>query len=190
MSRSEVYISIDVETNGPIPGEYSMLSLGAAAITGDGRRLGTFSRNIVPLAGAKEHPETMEWWSKQRDAWEEVTKDRQQPGDVMFDFVSWIDEMCRGVNGRPVCVAYPAGFDFMFVYWYLIYFMGKSPFSFSCLDMKTLAAAKLGLPYRQATKRNWPRSWFDDTPHSHVAVEDAIGQGESFVRMLRHKSVV
>ena len=35
----------------------------------------------------------------------------------------------------------------------------------------------LKLPYRDSTKRNMPRKWFDPIPHTHVALDDAIGQG-------------
>jgi hypothetical protein len=76
-------------------------------------------------------------------------------------------------------------FDFMFVYWYLIRFTGQSPFSHSALDMKTLAMALLKVGYRDATKRKMPRHWFDDLPHTHLALDDAIEQGALFCNMLR-----
>ena len=77
-------------------------------------------------------------------------------------------------------VAYPAGFDFLFVYWYLIKFVGESPFSHSALDIKSFAMAVLKRDFRQSTKRNMPKRWFDDLPHSHIALDDAIEQGASF----------
>jgi hypothetical protein len=82
-------------------------------------------------------------------------------------------------------VAYPAGYDFLFVYWYIIRFGLKSPFSFSCLDMKTYAMAKLGVPYRQAVKKNMPKRWFQGLPeHTHKASDDALEQGLLFLNML------
>jgi hypothetical protein len=72
----------------------------------------------------------------------------------------------------------------LFVYWYLIRFAGESPFSFSALDIKTYAMALLKKGYRQAVKRNMPRSWFDDLPHTHCALDDAIEQGALFCNML------
>jgi hypothetical protein len=83
-----------------------------------------------------------------------------------------------------VFAAYPAGFDFLFVYWYLIRFTGASRFSHSALDIKTYAMAMLGTDYRDSTKRNMPSRWFDDVPHTHVALDDAIGQGLLFCNML------
>ena len=81
-------------------------------------------------------------------------------------------------------VAYPAGFDFLFVYWYLIRFTGASPFSFSALDVKTYAMALLRTEYRESVKRNMPQRWFDPLPHTHRALDDAIEQGALFCNML------
>jgi hypothetical protein len=72
----------------------------------------------------------------------------------------------------------------LFVYWYLIRFAGESPFSFSALDVKTYAMALLKKGYRQAVKRNMPKAWFDDLPHTHCALDDAIEQGALFCNML------
>jgi DNA polymerase III alpha subunit (gram-positive type) len=119
--RGEIYVSTDVEADGPIPGPHSMLSFASAVYSAD----------------------------------------------------------------KPVFVAYPAGFDFTFVYWYLHRFAGESPFSHSALDMKTLAMALLRLPYREATKRNMPRRWFEALPHTHVALDDAVEQGALFCNMLQ-----
>jgi len=44
--------------------------------------------------------------------------------------------------------------------------------------------AMLGTDYRDSTKRNMPAKWFDDAPHTHVALDDAIGQGLLFCNML------
>ena len=98
----------------------------------------------------------------------------------MPDFVKWVD----GVGKWPVFAAFPAGFDFTFMYWYMIRFAGRSPFSFSALDMKTLAMATLGIEYREAVKRNFPRDWFaPGKAHKHVALADAIEQGEMLMNI-------
>jgi hypothetical protein len=63
-------------------------------------------------------------------------------------------------------------------------FAGESPFSHSALDIKTYAMAVMGTEYRESTKRNMPRAWFDQMPHTHVALDDAKGQGALFCNML------
>jgi hypothetical protein len=62
----------------------------------------------------------------------------------------------------------------------------ESPFSHSALDMKSYAMAVLKTEYRESTKRNMPKAWFDKLPHTHVALDDAVEQGALFVNMLRH----
>jgi hypothetical protein len=178
---SEIYISTDVETDGPIPGPHSMLSLGSAAYTADKHLVSTFSANLETLPEASAHPKTAEWWATQPEAWAACRKDLEPPAVAMARYVAWI----RGLKGKPVFVAYPAGFDFLFVYWYLIRFVGESPFSHSALDIKTFAMAVLKTDYREATKRNMPKRWFDKLVHSHVALDDAIEQGALFCNMLK-----
>ena len=102
----------------------------------------------------------------------------------MRRYVVWL----KGLPGKPVFVAYPAGYDFLFVYWYLMRFAGESPFSHSALDIKTFAMALLKTEYREATKRNMPRKWFDPLPHTHVALDDAKGQGALFCNMLAERN--
>src|SRR6266702_853226 len=136
---SEIYISTDVETDGPIPGPPSMLSLGSAAYTADKRLVSTFSANLETLPEASAHPKTAEWWATQPQAWAACRTGLEAPPAAMARYVTWI----RGLKGKPVFVAYPAGFDFLFVYWYLIRFVGESPFSHSALDIKTYAMAML-----------------------------------------------
>jgi len=185
----ELYISIDVETNGPIPGPNSMLSLGAVALL-DGEEVGSFEQNLQELEGSAGDPDTMEWWSRQpKEIWEACRSNLFTPEAAMANFVRWISNMEKLHHAKAVCVAYPAGFDFLFVYWYIVRFGQKSPFSFSCLDMKTFAAATLRVPYRQATKKNMPREWFEGLPpHTHKALDDAREQGFLFLNMTKHNA--
>jgi DNA polymerase III alpha subunit (gram-positive type) len=177
----EIYVSTDVETDGPIPGPHSMLSLGSAAYLADKTLIGTFTANLETLPGAGGDLKTMEWWATQPEAWQACRKDLQMPESAMKKYLTWL----KSLPGRPVFVAYPVAFDFMFVYWYLIRFTGESPFSHSALDIKTLAMALLKTGYRGSTKRNMPRHWFDKLPHTHLALDDAIEQGALFCNMLK-----
>ena len=109
---SEIYISTDVETDGPIPGPHSMLSFGSAAYTSDKKLISTFSANLETLEGAVPHPKTAKWWATQPEAWAACRKDLQKPEPGMRAYVEWI----KTLKGNPVFVAYPAGFDFLFIY--------------------------------------------------------------------------
>ncbi|GIF25499.1 hypothetical protein BJ973_003776 [Actinoplanes tereljensis] len=183
MARPEIYVSTDVEADGPIPGPHSMLSFASAAFTAGKELVGTFSANLVTLPGAEGNPDTMAWWATQPEAWAACRADQEEPAAAMIRYREWLE----GLPGKPVFVGYPAAYDFMFVYWYLIRFAGSSPFSHSALDIKTYAMALLGTDYRATAKRSMPRSWFDDAPHTHVALDDAIEQGALFCAMLAER---
>ena len=177
---AEVYVSTDVEADGPIPGPHSMLSFASAAFRADKTVVGTFTANLTTLPGAAGDPKTMAWWQGQPEAWAACRSDPREPAAVMPEYVAWL----KALPGKPVFVAYPAAYDFMFVYWYLIRFASESPFSHSALDIKSYAMALLGTEYRASVKRNMPPEWFDDLPHTHVALDDARGQGVLFCNML------
>src|SRR5947209_8140321 len=123
----EIYVSTDIETDGPIPGPHSMLSFASAAYRADKTLVSTFTANLHLLDGASGHPDTMAWWRENQVAFDATRTDMEAPTVAMQRYVDWLKTM----PGRPVFVAYPAGFDFLFVYWYLIRFAGESPFSFS-----------------------------------------------------------
>ena len=178
--KQEIYVSTDVETDGPIPGPNSMLSFGSAAYLADKTLIATFTANLALLPDATPDPRTMDWWRSQPDAWAACRESPEPPELVMPRYRAWL----QALPGRPVFVGYPAAFDFMFVYWYLIRFAGESPFSHSALDIKTYAMALLKKGYRDSTKRNMPARWFDPLPHTHLALDDAIEQGALFCNLL------
>lgn len=176
----EIYVSTDVETDGPIPGPHSMLSLGSAAYLADKTLVDTFSANLETLPGASGHRETMEWWQTQPHAWEVCRQNPEPAEEVMKRYASWLKKL----PGTPIFVAYPASFDYMFVQWYLISFTGESPFSYFALDIKTYAMTLLKKDFLSVVKSNMPQRWFDDLPYTHVALDDAIAQGALFCNML------
>jgi len=178
----EIYISTDIESDGPIPGDHSMLSFGSAAFTKDGKLIGTFSTNLETLPGATMHPSTKQFWDRNPKAWAACREDPIAPDIAMKEYTEWL----KSLDGKPVFVAYPAGFDFTFIYWYLIKFTGYCAFSHSALDMKTYAMSIMETEFRKSTKRNMPKSWFKKgLPHTHVAIDDAIEQGYLFCNMLK-----
>lgn len=183
--RPELYVSTDVETDGPIPGPNSMLSLASAVFSRDGRVLSTWTANLLPLPGSGPDAATSSFWAEFPEAYAATQRDRRDPAEAMPDYARWLGSL----DGEPVFVAYPAGFDFTWVFWYLHRFAGGSPFSYSAIDMRTYAMAVLGRKFRHAGKGMWPRHWFSDAhPHTHVALDDALEQGHQFIAMLDERA--
>lgn len=187
MKKPELYVSTDVEANGPIPGPNSMLSFASAVFTADGTMFGTFARNLKLLKGSQPDPDTWAWWAKRPDEYAATREQQFDIAEAMVAYAQWLESL----KGKLVFVGYPASYDFMFVYWYLMRFVGKSPFSFAALDIKSYAMAVLGTTFKDTSKRKMPKDWFVAVPkHTHVALDDAIEQGKLFCNILAYQAVM
>ncbi len=177
----EIYVSTDVETDGPVAGKHSMLSIGSAAYMADKSLLSTFFANLETLPEFVADAGTAAWWATQPEAWAACRQNLEHPREAMTRYLTWL----KALPGRPVFVAYPAAFDFPFVYWYLTQYAGENPFGYSVIDIKTYAMAVLRKPYRACGKKSMPSDWFGPVGHTHVALDDALEQGSLFCNMLR-----
>jgi hypothetical protein len=185
--RLTVYVSVDVEADGPIPGPYSMVSFGAAVCgrhTTDGftavdPAAQTFYRELRPIS-TEFDAEALAVSGLDRAGLQAHGAD---PAEAMTDFRAWVSEISAGA--KPVVVGYPACYDWMFLYWYLIRFGGHSPFGHSgCMDMKTLFAEKARRSIAFVGKRSMPKHLLPQRPHTHNALDDAIEQGELFANLM------
>jgi hypothetical protein len=188
----EIYLSIDIEADGPIPGPHSMLSFGIAAFTIDKVLLGTFTRNLELLPGAAQHSRVMQWWNSTnalRAAYQRTREDVQPVRESMLACDAWVTSL--KAHGKPCAVGAPAAYDYgAWLYWYLAYAVGDVPeLGFSALDLKSFAMGRLpDTRYRSLGKGTYPPEWFDaNTPHTHVALDDAIEQGTIIVNAIRER---
>lgn len=186
--RADCYISVDVEADGPIPGPYSMISFGAAVagtrneqgFTAADPTVETFYRELRPISDDFDAA-ALEVSGLDRAA---LLRDGADPAVAMAEFSSWVLETAG--PARPVVVGYPACYDWMFLYWYLMRFTGKSPFGHSgCLDLKTLYATKADVPMAGAVKAKMPRQLLSKRPHTHHALDDAIEQADLCANLMR-----
>lgn len=187
---TDLYVSIDIEADGPLPGINSMLSLGAAAFYAGSRTpVSTFEINLAPLEGASPDPDTLAWWAKQDPAvWTHATRAPVDPVTAMLSFTSWVNSLV----GTPVMVTYPT-WDFMWVHYYIVRFLGPrgNPFGLGALDIKSLALGILTdtASFKDASKHKMHPFLLEGCPpHSHRALDDAIEQGVWFVNLLRFRS--
>jgi hypothetical protein len=179
--KVELYVSTDIEADGPIPGPHSMLSFASAVYTADKTLVSTYTANLETLPGAAPHPKTMEWWKQFPQAWEACRREARAPETVMREYLGWL----QALSGQPVFVGWPVSWDFMWIYWYLVRFTGERPFRESALDVRSYAMGLRGGEFQRTTRTYLPRRWFDaNLPHTHVALDDAIEQGALFCNML------
>lgn len=176
----EIYVSVDIEADGPIPGPHSMLSIGAVAYNEKGEEVGSYSVNLETLPDAEAHPRMAEWWTQFPEAWAACRENPRAPQDAIPEFADWIEAL----PGAPIFVAWPATWDFMWIYWYLLRFADRRPFSEHGIDMRSYAMGMRKRRFRECSKGFLPKRWFTDLPHNHIALDDAREQGELFVNMM------
>ena len=200
---SEMYFSVDVETNGPVPGLHSMLSIGVSALHPVTlEEVDHFYRTLlVLLRDADENPDTMKWWAGFPEQYAAATRDPSPPWEVMTDLDAWVRSLVedrfaiRDASGAapslrprvPIFVAYPVAFDFGFYNYYAHRFVGRSAFGFVGLDMASLAMGFNGGAYDDQIKKKWPDEWVKpaDRVAIHHALDDARQQADIFRRMMR-----
>lgn len=180
MALPEIYVSTDIETDGSAPGQNSMLSLGSAAYFADKTLLDTFSVNLETLPDATAEAKTMEWWQTQPAAWAACRENCQPPEKAMLAYRDWLDAL----PGRIIFVSYPLAFDYPFVSYYLHRFAGRNPFGFAAIDMRSYVMGLRKKDYYHSGKGHWPKRFFDELPHTHIALDDALEQGAAFCNML------
>lgn len=185
--KQDIYASVDIEADGRVPGLSSMLSFATALYDIDKNLLGTFTRNLELLPGAKPEQSTENFWNESeanKAAYAATRVDIISPEQAMTEYVAWLKQF----KGVPIFVGYPAAYDFKWIDFYTIAFTGDNPFGFSrCIDVKTYAWAMLKQnQFTHCAKRNMPKHWFDKLPHTHVALDDAIEQGAMFINMHRY----
>lgn len=186
----DMYFSVDVEADGPVPGLHSMLSIGIVALHPDHvTEESVFYEVLETLPGATQNPETMEWWSGFPAQFVEARANPVHPHLVMIGIDCWVRGQVARMEGllgrkfKPVFVAYPAVFDFAFYAYYAHRFAGRSVFGFSALDMASVAMGMLGGHYNQQGRSVWPDYWV--TEQNKVAKHNALGDARQQAEMFR-----
>lgn len=178
LEDNQIYIIVDIELDGPTPGEHSILSIGAVASTME-EEIGSFYRKLQPLEDLTADPETTAWWKTQTEAWQEVTTEAEPAADVMRAFREWVERFGRS----PVFVASPLILDYPFIKWYLHRFGSEQLFEDfkpvqRTLDLASFTAGRLNIPLARARRMHLPPEITQGMPgHSHKAIDDARGYG-------------
>ena len=171
--RKTRYVMVDVESDGPIPGDYSMLAIGAVVVEDGLQR--TFKAYLRPISD-KYDPEAMAVGGFTREMVTRMDGSHRNPAEVMQDFREWINSL--GIKS-PIFIADNNGFDWQFVNWYFHHFLGKNPFGFSSQNLNSI--------YKGLT-----RSAFESfkhlrkTRHTHDPVDDAMGNAEALLHMINN----
>jgi DNA polymerase III epsilon subunit-like protein len=170
--KKEVFVSVDVETAGPIPGEYSLLSIGACAVTDPTK---TFSCELKPI-NRNADPKALEVSGLSLD---ELAKNGLKPREAMRSFAHWI-ELLGGKDASVVFVGFNAPFDWSFVNYYFHRFLGSNPFGFTALDIKALYMGATGCDWADTRSSKVAERLVPRLKGDHRALHDAQYQAELF----------
>lgn len=157
---------VDVETDGPIPGDYSLISFGAIIVEPSLSK--TFYAQLKPISD-KWIPEALAISGFTRSE----TLTFADPQTVMEKFALWIEAES---TGRPFFIADNNGFDWQFINWYFHHFCGKNPFGHT--------SSNLGSLYKGLVKDTFVNfKHLRKTAHTHNALDDARGNAEALLQM-------
>jgi ribonuclease T len=175
----EVYISVDVETAGPNPNQYSMISIGACPVTDPDNG---FYVEIKPLSDAVVDASL----AVSGLSMEKLAAEGVEAGAAMQQFADWIAEVAPP-GTVPIFVAFNAVFDWMFVDDYFQRFLGHNPFGHSAVDMKAYYMGMTGSTWAQTSMRFLSPHYLSGRFLTHNALGDARDQAELF-RSLKAES--
>ncbi|HEY6464404.1 MAG TPA: 3'-5' exoribonuclease [Candidatus Acidoferrales bacterium] len=183
----DAYFSADVETDGPIPGPFSMLSFALVyagsfdgkLFTRPGSYGDTFYRELKPIS-EQFQIEALQVNGLDRNR---LLIEGAIPAHAMTEASRWI----RSIAGqaKPVLVAYPLSFDWAWLYWYFVRFSEDgSPFGYSrCFDLKTALSIKSSVPIAASGRSRIAAPLRPTRQHTHHALDDAIEQAEIFANV-------
>jgi len=130
---SELFVSIHVHVDGPIPGPHSLLTLASTAYTAGGRPTSTFVATLRELPGAAPDPAAMHDWRDRAEEWLSTRRASRPPALAIADHVRWVCDL----PGRATLVT--DTLDHLFLYWYLQRFSGHWPYARTISDPGAVA---------------------------------------------------
>jgi DNA polymerase III alpha subunit (gram-positive type) len=160
------YIMVDIETDGPIPVDYSMICFGAVIV--DESLDKRFYGRLRPIS---EHwiPENLNISGFSR----EETLQFDDPKEVMIKFNNWLQSNRKS---NLIFISDNNGFDWQFINYYFHHFLGNSPFGYSSMNLGSLYKGLV-----KDTSLNFKHLRI--TKHTHNPVDDALGNAQVFLSM-------
>src|SRR5688572_14431054 len=122
------YVVVDIEADGPIPGDYSMVCFGAVIVEPALDR--TFYGQLKPISD-RYVAEALAVSGFTRDQ----TLAFDEPAEVMSRFREWLVANCKN---RAFFISDNNGFDWQFINWYFHHFLGANPFGYSSTNLGSL----------------------------------------------------
>ena len=160
------YIMVDVESDGPIPVDFSMICFGAVVV--DDALDKTFYGQLRPIS-EKWIPESLQISGFTR----EQTLQFDDPKEVMGKFRNWLRSNSQD---KLFFISDNNGFDWQFINYYFHHFLGKNLFGHSSTNLGSLYKGVV-----KDTSKNFKH--LRKTIHTHNPVDDVVGNAEAFLHI-------
>ncbi|EHC3550220.1 3'-5' exonuclease [Salmonella enterica subsp. enterica serovar Heidelberg] len=179
MNYQEHYVSVDVETSGPIPGEYSLLSIGACLVADPETSI---YLELQPDS-VRHDAEAVAISGLDLDV---LKRDGLPAHEAMRAFAQWVNVIAQ--SGRPVVfVGLNAPFDWSFVNYYFHKYLGDNPFGFTAIDMKAYFMGATCCSWKETKSSHMVACLTPSRKPNHNALDDALFQAELFALMMAYR---
>lgn len=165
MASWQNHIVLDVESDGPAPGLYNMISFGLVSVAEPSRGYLGEVAPILNHAGLAAARDVSGVSFELQQSW-------RNPALVMAEAVDWLRESTGGK--RPIFWSDNPAFDWQFWNWYCHRFVGENPAGFSMRRIGDLDAGRRGQPLNTS---GWKKR--RETAHTHNPLDDARGNAEA-----------
>lgn len=174
--EAATYVSVDIETAGPNPARYSLLSIGACLVT---KPKIAFYVELQP-----DHPDAEPDALKVcKLSLEQLATRGTPPAEAMARFERWLKDVIPPA-ARPLFCGFNAPFDWMFVNDYFHRYLGHNPFGHAALDIKSYYMGLAGVSWSETSMHHLSQHYLNGMGLSHHALQDARDQAELFRLLL------
>ena len=170
-------VSVDIESAGPNPADYALLSIGACTLLAP---RASFYVELQPDK-MKSDAEAMRIHKLDMD---ELTARGIAPAAALQQMQDWLAETISDARG-PLFMGFNASFDWMFLNDYFLHYLGRNPFGHSALDIKSFAIGLNQIAWEETRMVH-----FNHKPLRHNALEDAQDQADIFLDLLRTAGIL
>lgn len=170
-------ISVDIESAGPIPSQFAMLSIGACTLLHPAQ---TFYVELMP---DKDLADAQALQIHGMDL-QQLKQGGIAPVDAMRRFADWLLDILPA-GQKPVMLAFNAPFDWMFIHDYFIRYLGTNPFGHSAIDIKAVYLGATGKSWKETSGIYLHKRYHNGSTLNHNALDDAIAQAEIFEGILK-----
>ena len=166
------FISVDIETAGPNPSQYAMLSIGACTLTHPRR---TFYAELIPDREQAD-PQALQVHGLDLAR---LRREGLPPEDALRQLAAWLADVTPP-GRKPLMVGFNLPFDWMFVNDYFFRYLGGNPFGHSAVDIKAVYLGASGKSWAETSGAFLHKRYHDGHELTHNALEDAIAQAVIF----------